>query len=249
MPSVVKPTKRSCTPIVALDVATARAALDIVDMLGAAAGFYKVGLELFTRVGPSVVGELKARRKRVFLDLKLHDIPNTVSGAVTAACELGVDLLTVHVAGGAAMLAAARNARKGETKLLGVTVLTSMLAEELSSTWGRPVADVPSEVARLGEMVMRSGLDGVVASGSDAAALRARFGPDLILVIPGIRLPGTDRGDQRRVATPSEAAKAGADYLVVGRAVTKTDDPRAALAAVLADITRADAETSGAGNR
>ena len=249
MPTLVKPTKPGCTPIVALDVASAKAALDIVDSLGDTAGFYKVGLELFTSAGPSVVGELKARRKRVFLDLKLHDIPNTVSGAVTAACELGVDLLTVHVAGGTAMLTAARNASKGETKLLGVTVLTSMLAEELSVAWGRQVADVAGEVVRLGELVKRSGLDGVVASGSDAAALRARFGPDLLLVIPGIRLPGTDRGDQRRVATPSEAAKAGADYLVVGRAVTKTEDPRAALAAVLADITRADVEPSGARNR
>jgi orotidine-5'-phosphate decarboxylase len=220
------------------------AALGIVDALGDAASFYKVGLELYTRAGPAVVTELKARRKRVFLDLKLHDIPNTVVGAVLAACDLGVDLLTVHVAGGPAMLTAARNAGQGPTKLLGVTVLTSMLSEELSATWGRPVTDVPDEVVRLAELVKRSGLDGVVASGGDAAALRVRFGPDLLLVIPGIRLPGTDRGDQRRVATPADAARAGADYIVVGRAVTKTEDPRAALAAVLADITRVGTETS-----
>jgi orotidine-5'-phosphate decarboxylase len=245
----VTSTKPSCTPIVALDVASAKMALDIVEMLGDTAGFYKVGLELFTRVGPSFVDELRSRRKRVFLDLKLHDIPNTVSGAVAAACELGVDLLTVHVAGGPAMLTAARNAGRGETKLLGVTVLTSMLAEELAIAWGRPVGDVSSEVVRLAELVKRSGLDGVVASGADAAALRARFGSDLVLVIPGIRLPGTDRGDQRRVATPAEAARAGADYLVVGRAVTKAEDPLAALKAVLADITRSEAETSGARNR
>ncbi len=247
--AVVKPAKPSCTPIVALDVPSTRAALDIVDALGEAAGFYKVGLELFTRVGPSVVEELRSRRKRVFLDLKLHDIPNTVSGAVTAACELGVDLLTVHVSGGPAMLTAARNAGKGQTKLLGVTVLTSMLSEELAAAWGRQVDDVAGEVVRLAELVKRSGLDGVVASGGDAAALRARFGSDLLLVIPGIRLPGTDRGDQRRVATPAEAARAGADYLVVGRAVTKNDDPRAAYAAVLADIARADAENPGVRNR
>jgi orotidine-5'-phosphate decarboxylase len=155
----------------------------------------------------------------------------------------------VHVAGGPAMLTAARNAGKGRTKLLGVTVLTSMLAEEVSAAWGRQVDDVAGEVVRLAELVKRSGLDGVVASGGDAAALRARFGPDLLLVVPGIRLPGTDRGDQRRVATPAEAARAGADYLVVGRAVTKTDDPRGALAAVVADIARAESETSGARNR
>jgi orotidine-5'-phosphate decarboxylase len=249
MRAVMKPNKPSCTPIVALDVSSARAALDIVDTLGDAAGFYKVGLELFTRVGPAFIEELCSRRKRVFLDLKLHDIPNTVAGAVTAASELGVDLLTVHVAGGPAMLTAARNAGKGRTKLLGVTVLTSMLAEEVSAAWGRQVDDVAGEVVRLAELVKRSGLDGVVASGGDAAALRARFGPDLLLVIPGIRLPGTDRGDQRRVATPAEAARAGADYLVVGRAVTKTDDPRGALAAVVADIARAESETSGARNR
>jgi orotidine-5'-phosphate decarboxylase len=249
MRAVMKPNKPSCTPIVALDVSSARAALDIVDTLGDAAGFYKVGLELFTRVGPAFIEELCSRRKRVFLDLKLHDIPNTVAGAVTAASELGVDLLTVHVAGGPAMLTAARNAGKGRTKLLGVTVLTSMLAEEVSAAWGRQVDDVAGEVVRLAELVKRSGLDGVVASGGDAAALRARFGPDLLLVVPGIRLPGTDRGDQRRVATPAEAARAGADYLVVGRAVTKTDDPRGALAAVVADIARAESETSGARNR
>ena len=249
MQAVVKPSRPSCTPIVALDVPTAKAALDIVDTLGDAAGFYKIGLELFTRVGPSVVEELRSRRKRVFLDLKLHDIPNTVSGAVAAACEMGVDLLTVHVAGGAPMLTAARNASRGHTKLLGVTVLTSMLAEELSAAWGRQVDEVSGEVVRLADLVKRSGLDGVVASGGDVAALRARFGPDLLLVIPGIRLPGTDRGDQRRVATPSEAARAGADYLVVGRAVTKTEDPRAAFAAVLADIMRAETEIPGARNR
>jgi orotidine-5'-phosphate decarboxylase len=249
MRAVVRPNKAGCTPIVALDVSSAKAALDIVDTLGDAAGFYKVGLELFTRVGPAFIEELRSRRKRVFLDLKLHDIPNTVSGAVAAASELGVDLLTVHVAGGPAMLTAARNAGKGRTKLLGVTVLTSMLAEEVSAAWGRQVDDVAGEVVRLAELVKRSGLDGVVASGGDAAALRARFGPDLLLVVPGIRLPGTDRGDQRRVATPAEAARAGADYLVVGRAVTKTDDPRGALAAVVADIARAESETSGARNR
>jgi orotidine-5'-phosphate decarboxylase len=245
----MSPVKPGCAPIVALDVASADTALHIVDVLGDAASFYKVGLELYTRAGPAVVHELRSRRKRVFLDLKLHDIPNTVSGAVAAACELGVDLLTVHVAGGPAMLAAARDAGKGPTKLLGVTVLTSMLAEEVTVAWGRPVVDVAAEVVRLTELVKRSGLDGVVASGSDVAALRARFGPDLLLVIPGIRLAGTDRGDQRRVATPAEAARAGADYLVVGRAVTKADDPRAALAAVLADIARAESEIPAARNR
>jgi orotidine-5'-phosphate decarboxylase len=240
----MSPLASKCEPIVALDVASLEAALAVVDTLGDAAGFYKVGLELYTRAGPAVVGELRSRRKRVFLDLKLHDIPNTVAGAVAAACDLGVDLLTLHLAGGPAMLTAARNAGRGSTKLLGVTVLTSMLAEELSVAWGRQVGDVSAEVVRLAEQVKKAGLDGVVASGGDAAALRERFGAGLLIVVPGIRLPGTDRADQRRVATPAEAARAGADYLVVGRAVTKTEDPRAALAVVVADIARAGAETS-----
>jgi orotidine-5'-phosphate decarboxylase len=245
----MSPLAPKCEPIVALDVASLGAALGIVDALGEAAGFYKVGLELYTRAGPAVVGELRSRRKRVFLDLKLHDIPNTVAGAVAAACDLGVDLLTLHLAGGPAMLTSASSAGKGSTKLLGVTVLTSMVAEELSLAWGRQVGDVSAEVVRLAEQVKRSGLDGVVASGGDVAHLRARFGSDLLVVVPGIRLPGTDRADQRRVATPAEAARAGADYVVVGRAVTKAEDPRAALAAVVADIARAGAETTGARNR
>jgi orotidine-5'-phosphate decarboxylase len=245
----MSPVGRRCEPIVALDVSSAGAALGIVDTLGEAAGFYKVGLELFTRAGPAVVAELRARRKKVFLDLKLHDIPNTVAGAVGAACDLGVELLTVHVSGGPAMLTAATSAGKGPTKLLGVTVLTSMVAEELAAAWGRQVGEVSSEVVRLAEFAKRAGLDGVVASGGDAAALRARFGSDLLIVVPGIRLPGSDRGDQRRVATPADAARAGADYIVVGRAITKTEDPRAGLAAVVADIARAEAETPAARNR
>ncbi len=227
--------------ILALDTASAAEAIRLVDALGAAADFYKVGLELYTRAGPSIVSELRARGRRVFLDLKLHDIPNTVAGAVAAASDLGVDLLTVHAAGGRAMLEAACGARTGPMRVVGVTVLTSMAAEDLRSTWGRDIASMSAEVGRLADLAQASGLDGVVASAEEAAELRARHGADFLLVVPGIRLAGTDRGDQKRVATPAMAVRAGADYLVVGRAVTSAADPSSALATVLADVARADA--------
>ena len=232
--------------ILALDTASAAEAFRLVKALGEAGDFYKVGLELYTRAGPSVVSALRARGKRVFLDLKLHDIPNTVVGAVSAASDLGVDLLTVHAAGGRTMLEAARGARTGATRLVGVTVLTSLAPDDLSVAWGRDIESMSAEVGRLADLAEASGLDGVVASAEEAAALRARHGPDFLLVVPGIRLAGTDRGDQKRVATPAAAVRAGADYLVVGRAVTSAPDPSAALATVLAEVARAEAETPGA---
>lgn len=230
--------------ILALDTASASEALDLVDRLGAEADFYKVGLELYTRAGPGIVSELHARRKRVFLDLKLHDIPNTVAGAVSAANDLGVELLTVHAAGGRAMLEAAHRARGDRLRLLGVTVLTSLAAGDLGSVWGRPVDAVAAEVVRLADLVRASGLDGTVSSTQEVPSLRARFGVDFLLVAPGIRLAGTGRGDQKRVATPADAVRAGADYLVIGRAVTSAPDPRGTLEAVLAEVARAAAETS-----
>ncbi|MEQ1857675.1 MAG: orotidine-5'-phosphate decarboxylase [Longimicrobiales bacterium] len=224
--------------ILALDTPSVDQALALVDRIGGDADFYKVGLELYTRAGRTVVDELRARRKRVFLDLKLHDIPNTVAGAVAAASDLGVDLLTLHAAGGRAMLEAARSVRGGPLQLLGVTVLTSLAAEDLGAAWGRSVASVPTEVLRLAQSVEDAGLDGVVSSVQEVASLRARFGNDFLLVAPGIRLPESERGDQKRVATPAEAVRAGANYLVVGRAVTGALDPIAALAAVHADMAR-----------
>ena len=225
--------------IVALDVASEREALDMADALGDAAKRFKVGLELYTRAGPEVVRELVGRGKGVFLDLKLHDIPNTVARAVDAACALGVELATVHVAGGRAMMAAAHDAAGGRVRLLGVTVLTSLAPEDLEPVWGRPVAALEPEVVRLARVARESGLDGVVASVHEAAPIRAAVGPDLLLVTPGIRPAGADRGDQRRVATPAEAVAAGADYLVVGRPVTSAQDPVEALARVLEETAAA----------
>ena len=230
--------------IVALDAPSVADALRVVDRLGEAAHFYKVGLELFTAEGPSVVRELLLRDKRVFLDLKLHDIPNTVGGAVRAAGALGVHMLTVHASGGTAMLETASAAARGELRLVAVTVLTSLEAPELGRAWGRKLGSVQDEVSRLAAMAKAAGLDGIVAGVSDAARIRAEVGDDFLLVMPGIRLGGEGGDDQRRVGTPAAAVRAGADYLVVGRPVTRADDPAAALATFLAEVDRARAVPS-----
>jgi len=231
--------------VVALDHSSPVEALRMVDLLGGEADFYKVGLELFTAAGPGLVRVLRERGKRVFLDLKLLDIPNTVAGAVRQAVALGVELLTVHLSGGEAMLrgavAAAReggddSGERRRLRLLGVTLLTSLDREEVEGVWGRPVPSLQEEVLRLAALGERCGIHGVVASPLEAAALRRRFGPHLLLVTPGIRLPQGEWHDQTRVATPSAAAEAGADLLVVGRAVTGASDPAAALAAVRAGM-------------
>lgn len=232
--------------IVALDVPSVDDARALVRRIGDRGDFYKVGLELYTRAGPDFVRELTAAGKRVFLDLKLHDIPNTVASAVRAASDLGVDLLTVHAVGGTSMLEAAVEAageHSSALRLLAVTVLTSLDAEELGGVWGRPSVSVPDEVRRLTDLVVRARVHGVVCSAAEAAGVRATAPPDLVIVTPGIRPAGADVGDQKRVATPAAAVRAGADYLVLGRAVTRAPDPAVALASVLAEI-EASHETS-----
>lgn len=219
--------------ILPLDQPSQRQALALVDALGERVTYYKVGLELFTREGPGVVRALHGRRKRVFLDLKLHDIPNTVAGAVRAAVELEVALLTVHAGGGRAMLEAAAEAASGPLRLVAVTVLTSLSGDGLGETWGRSIDDVEAEVSRLAGLAIDSGIHGVVSSAHEAAGLRNALGPDAVLVTPGIRLPGGEAHDQRRVATPDAAVREGADFLVVGRAITAASDPQAALTRVL----------------
>lgn len=228
--------------ILALDVPGRDAALRLVDRIGPRGTFYKVGLELFTRAGPSVVGELRDRGLRVFLDLKLHDIPTTVARAVTSAAEAGVDYLTVHASGGRAMVAAAVEAAEegGEAaggagpRVLAVTVLTSLTPRGLAEIQGGPPADsVESAVLRRARLAVEAGAHGVVASPLEIGSLREVVGPDRLIVTPGIRLPGGATHDQSRVATPGAAARAGADALVVGRAVTGAADPAAALHAVL----------------
>ncbi|MEX2153709.1 MAG: orotidine-5'-phosphate decarboxylase [Gemmatimonadaceae bacterium] len=227
------------TPIVALDVGNSAAALDVVDELGDLCRFFKVGSELYTAEGASVVHAVRGRGASVFLDLKFHDIPNTVRGAVRSAATLGVQLLTVHASGGRAMMEAAVAAAHdvaSDCGILAVTVLTSMDADAVSDVWGRRVADVEAEVLRLAQLARDAGVHGIVCSGREAAAVRAKFGDQVAILVPGVRLTSGDRQDQARVVTPSEAAAAGARYIVVGRAVTGAKSPRCAMNEVLSDL-------------
>ncbi|RMH14291.1 MAG: orotidine-5'-phosphate decarboxylase [Gemmatimonadetes bacterium] len=226
---------------VALDVASQDEALALVDRIGEAGDFYKVGLELYTRAGPDVVRALTGRGKRVFLDLKLHDIPHTVARAVEAAAALGVELLTVHAAGGEAMLRAAAEAAGEEVRVVGVTVLTSLTVDDLEAAWGRTPQSLREEAVRLAGLCREAGLAGVVASALEARPIKRLVAADLLVVTPGIRPAGADTHDQARVATPAEAVAAGSDVLVVGRAVTRADDPAAALAALRAEVDAVEA--------
>ena len=204
-------------PIVALDVPDTRMALGLLHRLGPRAEWVKVGLQLFCAEGPEVIRALHREGRHVFLDLKFHDIPNTVARAVESAAELGVAMLTLHASGGSAMLRTAREAR-GSTgpKLFAVTVLTSLDAE-------------PDDVIRRAATAAEAGMDGVVASVHEADKIRRTFGADLAILSPGIRLASGDAHDQARVATPAQAARARVDYVVLGRAVTASNDPAARL--------------------
>ena len=226
------------TPIVALDYPTADAALALVNALGDACRFYKIGSELFTAEGPKVVREVQARGASVFLDLKFHDIPNTVSGAVRNAARLGVRLLTVHASGGVAMLRAAAEAAASvpDCGVLAVTVLTSLDSQALGQSWGRTVPDVNAEVLRLAELASDAGLHGIVCSGLEAAQVGTRFGDRLATLVPGVRLPGGATQDQARVVTPRAAREAGARYIILGRAVTAAAAPLDAMKSVRADL-------------
>lgn len=219
--------------IVALDHPAAAEALALVDLLDDIGTFYKVGLELYTRAGPDVVRALHERGKRVFLDLKLHDIPHTVAGAVRAAVALEVELLTLHTGGGGPMLRAGVDAAEGRVKLLGVTVLTSLTPSDVEDVWGREIRSIRDEVVRLAQLASEVELDGVVASAVEAGWIRPAIGSEMLIVTPGIRMKGTDRGDQKRVASPADAVSAGADYLVVGRPIIQSDDPAAAMRALV----------------
>ena len=224
------------TPIVALDVQTADDALRIVEALGERCRFYKIGLELFTAVGPSIVTRVIERGNDVFLDLKLHDIPNTVRGAARSAAALGVRLLTVHAIGGASMIEAAVEGAGPDLGILAVTVLTSFDDASLAAATGRPGVSAKGEVERLAEVAAGARAHGIVCSGVEAGAIHARFGDRLALLVPGIRMSGGASHDQKRVVTPTEAAAAGARYIILGRAVTAASDPRVAMQAILADL-------------
>lgn len=223
-------------PIVALDVPSQEAASIIVSALGDLCRFYKVGSELSTSAGPAVVRFLRDHGHDVFLDLKWHDIPNTIKGAARSAARLGVRLVTVHATGGIAMMrAAVDGARQGgsDTKVLAVTVLTSFDADRLNQAWGRPNIVVMDEVLRLAGQAVEAGVQGVVCGGAEAAAVRKRYGNALEILVPGVRLAGAASNDQVRIATPREAAAAGANYIVVGRTVTADAAPREAMRRVI----------------
>lgn len=228
--------------IVALDVKSNAAALRLVERLGDAVSFYKIGSPLFTRSGPDIVKKLKQMGKRIFLDLKFHDIPNTVAHAVNAAAALEVDLLTVHSSGGTEMIKAAREAGGDNgPRILAVTVLTSFGVDDAEQVWGKQLNSMREEVTRLAQLAADAGAHGVIASPLEAETLKRRHGADFLVVTPGIRPAGATRGDQVRTATPADAVRAGADYLVVGRPVIDADDPVAVVTQMQAELTQVSA--------
>ncbi|MBS1822233.1 MAG: orotidine-5'-phosphate decarboxylase [Acidobacteria bacterium] len=224
---------------VALDVPDRRSALELVDRLDGACRWLKVGMELYYAAGNDLIETLRGRGYRIFLDLKLHDIPNTVAGAVRSVTGTGAELLTVHASGGPAMLRAAAEAARAEgaPRLLAVTVLTSMDAAELHAAG---VQGTPAEqVLRLAKLATSSGIDGMVCSPQEVAAVRSATGPETILVVPGVRPEGSAVDDQKRVATPAETITRGASMLVVGRPITRASDPAKAARAILEEIGQA----------
>jgi orotidine-5'-phosphate decarboxylase len=223
--------------IVALDVASAAAAQKIVAAVGDSASCYKVGMQLYTAEGPKVVRDLVASGRRVFLDLKYHDIPNTVAAAVREAASLGVSMLTIHASGGGKMMRAATEAARNQNAallVLAVTVLTSLDDNDLDKLGihGR----VKDQVLRLSALALADGCHGVVASAREAAALRAQLEGEFAIVTPGVRPAGAEPGDQARVATPAEAIAAGATHIVVGRPITAAADPASEARAILSQI-------------
>jgi orotidine-5'-phosphate decarboxylase len=223
--------------IVALDLPAYDAARDLVNRLGNTVTFYKIGLELLFSDGLTLARELKQEGKRVFLDLKFLDIGNTVERAVASAADLGVDFLTVHGHDSKTLKAAVRGRAGSNLKLLAVTVLTNLDRSDLDE---QGLSLTPGELVLSRAMLAKNaGIDGVIASGQEAAAIRAKTGPEFLIVTPGIRLPGSDAGDQTRITTPENALRAGADHLVVGRPINATQDPKAAAEAFLERIAAA----------
>jgi orotidine-5'-phosphate decarboxylase len=220
--------------IVALDVPTSDDALALVRQLSPHAGLFKIGLQLFIAAGPGIVRAVRDEGGRVFLDLKLHDIPNTVAHAVERAVSLGVEMLTIHLSGGRAMIEAAMGAAVPEVLLLGITVLTS--AEEATLREIGVDSSMEKQVLRLARLGVEVGIGGVVASPHELRALRAAHGSKIKIVTPGIRPTGSPMGDQKRAMTPAEALAAGADFLVIGRPITAAPDPRGALEQIVADV-------------
>ena len=220
--------------IVALDFPTSAKALALVSVLSDSVSIYKIGLQLYTAAGPEIVRAVAATGAKIFLDLKLHDIPNTVAGAVGAAGELGVQMLTIHLSGGRAMLEAAAAAKSPSLLLLGVTVLTSSTQKTLSETGVS--STIESQVLRLGQLGKDCGIGGLITSPQEVRVLRENLGSEITLVTPGIRPTWAVADDQKRFTAPTEALKNGADYFVVGRPITAAAEPRAAVERLLDEI-------------
>ncbi len=223
--------------IVALDVSSAAQARQIVQSIGECASTYKIGKQLFTAEGPQIVRDLVSSGRKVFLDLKFHDIPNTVAAAVTEAARLGVSMLTVHASGGSKMLKAAAEAARqsaAQPMVLAVTVLTSLADADLAELGVS--GHIQTQVLRLGSLARTAGCGGLVASGQEARELRRELGNDFAIVTPGVRPAGTAVGDQARVLTPKDAIAAGATYLVVGRPILGDPDPAQAAEAIVREI-------------
>ena len=228
--------------IVALDVPEGRDALALAARLDPKLCRVKVGKELFVAAGPAVVSQLQERGFEVFLDLKFHDIPNTVAGACRSAARLGVWMLNVHASGGVAMMRAARDALAGVARpplVIGVTILTSLGDADLGAIGFSGTAH--DNAVRLARLARESGLDGVVCSAQEAPAMREAAGTDFVLVTPGIRLATDTKGDQSRTVTPAQALRLGADYLVIGRPITQSKDPVATLESIRASLTEKNA--------
>ena len=231
--------------IIALDVKNKEEALAVVSGLKEARTF-KVGLELFTAEGPTLFKKLKVLRKRIFLDLKLHDIPNTVAGAVRSAVRHGIQMMTIHASGGREMMARAAEAARETAEmdkveaplLLGVTILTSLKSADLDEVGMKP--DLAGQVLRLAGLAKSAGMDGVVCSPQEIEILRQEYGRDLLIVTPGIRPAWAEAQDQKRIMTPAEALRKGADYLVIGRPITGAASPQEAFARIVEELERPD---------
>jgi orotidine-5'-phosphate decarboxylase len=222
--------------IVALDVATKKEALALVEQLRAQISFFKVGLQLYTAEGPEIVRGILATNAKVFLDLKLHDIPNTVGRAVESAARLEVQMLTIHLSGGPEMIRAAVAARKNKLSILGVTVLTSADEETLREIG---ISDkIDNQVLRLAKLGVECGIDGLIASPREVKMLRQEFGGEIKIVTPGVRPNWAEAGDQKRAVTPREALDVGADYVVIGRPIVADPNPRQALTKILGELER-----------
>ena len=230
--------KKNCELILALDMGDKEEALDLLDRIGNQIDWVKVGLQMFTRWGPVFLDEVASRGYRIFLDLKLHDISNTVAKTIQSLAHHPVEMLTLHASGGPEMISAAKDARDNsatEAKLIAVTVLTS-INEGILKTVGLQ-GPIPERVTALGRMAVESGADGLVCSPLELGMLRQSLGDIPLLITPGIRPAGSDMGDQKRVMTPTDAANAGSSFIVVGRPILRADDPQAATMQIWDELT------------